>query len=99
MEQKMEHELKIWPIFFEKMLSGEKKFDVRKDDRDFRVGDTLKLREWKSFPAYGNPTDGEYTGRILYISVDYILRGYNWGIRDGFVVMSITPLNTQRNTP
>ena len=37
------HVLKIWPSFFQEMIDGKKPFEVRKNDRDFRVGDVLKL--------------------------------------------------------
>ena len=88
----MEHELKTWPMFFEKTLSGEKKFEVRRNDRDFNVGDTLMLREYDG--KYNEETkaiEGEYTGRKMYVNVNYILSGYNWGIRHEFIVMSIAP--------
>jgi Domain of unknown function (DUF3850) len=40
------HDLKTWPRFFEAVASGAKPFEWRKDDRDYRVGDILNLREW-----------------------------------------------------
>ena len=88
----MEHELKTWPGFFEATLTGKKKFEVRRNDRGFKVGDTLCLREWNPGEViWGKAIEGEYTGRKMYVTVDYILSGYNWGIRHEFVVMSITP--------
>lgn len=30
------HELKILPKYYEKVLSGEKRFELRKDDRNFK---------------------------------------------------------------
>lgn len=43
----MDHELKIWPMYYEAVIDGRKKFELRKDDRGgYKVGDTLKLREW-----------------------------------------------------
>lgn len=41
------HELKIWPEFFDAVDSGKKKFDVRKNDRGFKEGDVLVLREFE----------------------------------------------------
>lgn len=43
----MEHDLKCWPKYYEYVASGDKTFEVRRNDRDFRVGDTLLLREYE----------------------------------------------------
>lgn len=40
------HELKTWSPFFEAIANEEKTFEVRRNDRDFQVGDILLLREW-----------------------------------------------------
>jgi ASC-1-like (ASCH) protein len=76
------HKLKIWPEYFEAVLSCKKRFEVRKADRDFRVGDDLLLMEW-------DPDAEKYTGRTLRKGVTYILKGNNFGVEDGFVVMSL----------
>lgn len=41
----MIHALKTEPQFFEAVIDGSKTFEVRKNDRDFRVGDYLALNE------------------------------------------------------
>ncbi|WP_331384989.1 DUF3850 domain-containing protein [Bacillus badius] len=42
----MKHELKIYPQYFKAVVSGKKSFEIRKNDRDFKVGDTLLLHEF-----------------------------------------------------
>lgn len=41
----MKHELKTWPVYFEALWSGRKRFEVRKNDRGFKTGDRLVLKE------------------------------------------------------
>lgn len=76
------HELKIWPEYFEEIRLETKKFEIRKDDRAFRTGDILYLREYL-------PHTRQYTGREIKARVDYILREYV-GLTEGYVAMSIS---------
>lgn len=80
------HELKTWPVFFEEVSSGAKPFEIRKNDRDFKVGDALVLREWR--PDKDGP-GGWYTGKELLALVTYLMRGPVLGISEGWVVMGI----------
>lgn len=73
----MTHELKSIPEFFWSVCSGEKKFEIRKNDRGFQVGDTLILREWDK---------DHYTGKAKDVTVTYIT---DYEQKEGFVVMSI----------
>ncbi|UOE78430.1 DUF3850 domain-containing protein (plasmid) [Parageobacillus thermoglucosidasius] len=75
----MKHRLKTWPEYFEAVLSGKKTFEIRKNDRDFRVNDLLLLQEY-------NPKTEEYTGREVLVEVTYIT---DFGQPDNQVVMSI----------
>lgn len=77
----MEHELKCWPDFFKAIWANEKHFELRKDDREFRAGDTLMLREWSAAKGY--------SGRAVRVSVPYLLGGQWPGLQQGYVVMSI----------
>lgn len=75
------HELKTWPEFYEQVYLGNKTVEVRKDDRDFEVGDVLHLREY--VPGSG----AHYTGRECRRYVSHVLRG--WGVEPGYVALSI----------
>jgi len=57
---------KCWPEIFEKVLSGQKRFDVRVADFEVKEGDILILEEW-------DPTTKEYTGRTIEKKVDFVL--------------------------
>ena len=90
------HELKTWPIPFEGILDGTKKHEIRVDDRDFRVGDVLRLREWKvRIAEHGLFGDGEYTGREVTVHVTYKTRGGQWGLPADLCVMSIERVDAQ----
>lgn len=78
----MIHELKTWNEYFEEVLMLRKTFEVRKNDRSFKKGDTLILKEW-------NPKTEQYTGRTIARGVSYILEGGQFGIEKDFVVMAI----------
>lgn len=82
------HELKIWPEFFEPIMTGEKTFELRWDDKGFRAGDALWLREWMQ-------RDGVYTGREITKRVTYLLGGF--GLERGYVCMALgdLPANDQ----
>jgi hypothetical protein len=73
------HELKILPEFFNAVISGHKKAEIRKADRLFSAGDELWLREW-------TVQDG-YTGRDVYRVITHVtdLMGY----APGYVMLSI----------
>lgn len=85
------HELKIWPEFFEAVISGRKTFEVRKNDRFFCFGDTVVLREFvpDKVPYFNGSIKYEgpkYTGRQAAFMVGYIFH-----LDGDFVVFSLLP--------
>src|ERR1700742_865991 len=50
------HELKSWPRFFNPITNGDRRHELRRNDRNYRVGDLLLLREF-------DESAGTYTGR------------------------------------
>lgn len=81
------HELKTSAQFFEGIVTGEKTFEVRKDDRGYRLGDVLHLRETR-------PADVLYTGREALAVVTYIVGNDVW-LREGFVVLGVRLLHIE----
>lgn len=75
--------LKIAPEFFQPIEDGIKNFDVRFNDRDYKVGDVLCLAEF----------DGKaYSGRYVYVEVTYILDDPRYCLK-GHVIMGIKKFN------
>jgi hypothetical protein len=77
------HDLKTWPVYFEPLLDGRKTFELRKNDRGFAVGDTLRLREF-------DMTTG-YSGREVWRRVTYVLDDEIW-MMPGHVVLGLAAL-------
>lgn len=84
------HILKTDPEVFEASLIGLKKYEIRFNDRDFQVGDMITLSETKytgKEMKAGKPL--VYTARSLCKTVSHILRGPIYGLRDGWVILSL----------
>ena len=78
----MTHSLKVLPEYYEPIFNQNKTFEIRKNDRNYHVGDKLILKEWD-----GN----KYTGRRVIRFVSYILYDWQVGLKDGYCIMSIKP--------
>lgn len=78
------HILKTWPLYFESTICETKNFELRINDRDFKLGDYLVLEEW-------DPKTKHYTGRILVRRVDYILQGA-FGLPENMCIMSVSKI-------
>src|ERR1700730_18449961 len=62
----VEHKVKSWPHLFEATLAGFKTHEVRRlGDRDYRVGDRLRLQEF-------DPATATYSGRELLVRITYV---------------------------
>lgn len=80
----MTHELKLEKEYFKEVLTGNKKFELRKNDRDFKKGDILLLREY-------DKEKQEYTQRAFYKTITYVLENASqFGLQDGYCILSLS---------
>lgn len=65
----MKHELKILKPFFQSVIDGDKKFEVRDNsDRGFQKGDLVRLREVEE----GGIVHVRFTGRNQNVKITYV---------------------------
>lgn len=83
------HTLKSWPEFFEPVFKGEKTYELRRNDRDFHVGEDLLLQEYE-------PKSNTYTGREVRAEIKHMLLGTGAdgivpleGLAPGFAILGI----------
>lgn len=76
------HELKSWPDQFESLAKKKKRHDVRRFDRDFRVGDWVMLREW-------DPCPSEFTGNQIFREITHITAPGTFGLPADIGVLSL----------
>ena len=81
------HLLKTWPVPFWDVVSGAKTFEVRRNDRDFKVGDYLMLKEY-------DPKTKRYSGEYVIVQVDYSIILPE---PEGFIGMAISEVRTYDN--
>lgn len=76
------HSIRIGKTFFDDAAAGIKPFTLRKNDRDYKVGDILEKMEFD---------EGKYTGRTLRQEVIYKLEDYT-GLVDGYCILGVKNL-------
>jgi hypothetical protein len=76
--------LKTWPEYFWEVKRNKKTFEIRKNDRNYQVGDILILEEY-------NPEEQQYSGEWCSREVTYILDKQPF-VPEGYVVMAIKPI-------
>ena len=77
----MTHELKTWQMYFQEVKRGYKTFEIRVNDRDFKEGDILVLKEY-------DPIALEYTGDEITKMAGYIIYNEVF-VRTGQCVISL----------
>lgn len=73
------HQVRLAKTYFDDVAAGIKSFELRKNDRGYKVGDILEMMEF---------SEGRNTGRLIRAEATYILEDYT-GIEDGYCIMAI----------
>ncbi len=84
----MTHEIKIRKTFVHPILTGEKSFEIRKNDRGYQKGDRIRFKVVDA-PIFESEEDRLQRMAIeerTYI-ITYVLNG--WGLEQDFVAFGI----------
>lgn len=76
------HDIKIYPEFFSAVCTGVKRAELRKNDRDYLVGDTLHLMETPRGSCHR-------TGEFINVKITHIADVGEW--MPGYVLLSVEP--------
>ena len=71
------HDIKLAATWYNDVRSGKKKFELRKNDRDYKVGDKLIMHE---------VCDGMETGRLIKAKIVYMLEEYK-GLEESYCIL------------
>ena len=74
------HDLKIYPEYFSAVCTGVKRAELRKNDRDYRAGDTLHLMETPRGSCHA-------TGEFINVTITHVADVGEW--MPGYVLLSI----------
>ena len=84
----MTHEIKIKKTFIEPILTGQKNFEIRKNDRGYQKGDRIRFTVADA-PLLETAREKEYRQEIesrVYM-ITYVLNG--WGLETDYVAFGI----------
>lgn len=80
-----EHKIKILVDFADEVLTGEKNFEIRENDRGYQKGDQVKFMVVDYKGCNVNHPLNEWIKHTFEIT--YVMNG--WGLKNGFVVFGI----------
>ncbi len=81
MKAEKTHILKCESLYYPAIACGLKTFEVRKNDRGFKVNDIIILKEYCKIQKL-------YTGRSVKVVINYILNDFI-GLKKDYVVLGI----------
>ena len=87
------HEIKLRIEFCDAVFTGEKTFEVRRNDRGYQKGDLVHFIP-TSLDEYGEPVRAAHPIDNRVYEIRYVING--WGLRDGFVVFGIRDVTDEQ---
>lgn len=87
------HNIKIWPAYVPAAANGDKPFEIRRDDRDYQVGDHLVQRAF-------DPIEQNYGSMIVRQLITYVLRGEQaerFGCKPGYCILGLHVLSVAQD--
>lgn len=80
-----EHKIKIKKMYYDAVLSGEKTFEIRKNDRDYKVGDIIH------FVPIADNGDMIIPHNPKEYKITYVFHGGEYGLENRYCVFGIAP--------
>lgn len=84
------HGLKTIQPYFDQVKNGTKTAELRKNDRDFKVGDYILLQEYEYYGTTLIP-NGRYTTNAILAEITDVCH-YPAALKDGWVMLSFKRL-------
>lgn len=91
------HDLKTAAVYWDAVASGEKTFEVRRDDRGLQKGDRVLLRkhDGNAFVTATGASDHASNALTIKASVAWVMTGGQLGIEPGYVVLALADVHPQ----
>ena len=81
------HNKKLIQPFFDEVWDGKKMFELRKNDCNYAIGDSIVLKEY-------DPIANKYTWREVEAVITCILQDYE-GLEEGYCILGIVIYKTK----
>lgn len=88
----MVHSIKTLSEYFNNVQGGIKKFELRKNDRDYKSGDIVIMNEWDQKSGY--------TGARVAVHLCYVIKDEpSFGLKDGYCIFCWNSLEKLTDLP
>ena len=86
----MTHRIKLLEKYADDVFDGTKPFEIRKNDRGYKVGDTVSF-----LPVNANGDSVKHPINDAFFVISYLLKGPLYGLEEGYVVFALEKLTLE----